>query len=78
MTASATSHPSAAPWLTVIMPAYRGEEWIAASLQSLVDETPEGVEVIVIDSSPTPATRDIACSYADRLRLRFIERSDLS
>lgn len=78
MTASATSHPSAAPWLTVIMPAYRGEEWIAASLQSLVDETPEGVEVIVIDSSPTAATRDIARSYADRLRLRVIERSDLS
>jgi glycosyltransferase involved in cell wall biosynthesis len=78
MTASATSNASVAPWLTVIMPVYRGEEWIAASLQSLVDETPEGVEVIVIDSSPTPATRDIARSYAHRLRLLIIERSDLS
>ena len=78
MTAFTTLHPSGAPWLTVIMPAYRGEEWIAASLQSLVDETPEGVEVIVIDSSPTPATRDIAHSYADRLSLRIIERSDLA
>jgi glycosyltransferase involved in cell wall biosynthesis len=59
------------------MPTYCGEEWIDASLQSLADESPEGVDIIVVDSSPSPATRDIARGYSDRLRLRVIERYDL-
>jgi hypothetical protein len=68
---------ASAPWITVIMPSYRGEQWIDASLNSLVSEAAEGVEVLVIDSSPTSATRDIAHRYADRLRLRVLERCDL-
>jgi len=67
----------AAPWLTVIMPSYCGERWIGASLTSLAAQATEGVEVLLIDSSPTPATRDIAQGYSDRLRLRVIERCDL-
>jgi glycosyltransferase involved in cell wall biosynthesis len=72
-----TEGTAATPWLTVIMPSYCGEQWIDASLGSLVDEAPDDVEVLVIDSSPTSATRDIARSYADRLRLRVFERLDL-
>jgi glycosyltransferase involved in cell wall biosynthesis len=64
-------------WITVIMPSYCGEQWIDASLSSLVSEAAEGVEVLVIDSSPTSGTRDIAQKYADRLRLRVLERCDL-
>jgi glycosyltransferase involved in cell wall biosynthesis len=66
------------PWLTVIMPSYCGEQWIEASLRSLADEACEGIEVLVVDSSPTAATRDIAQSFSDRLRLRIFERRDLS
>jgi glycosyltransferase involved in cell wall biosynthesis len=65
------------PWLTVIMPTYCGEKWIDASLRSLVDEAVEGMEVIVIDGSPTPATSSIAKSYSNRLSLRVFERPDL-
>jgi glycosyltransferase involved in cell wall biosynthesis len=71
------SHPASAPWLTVIMPTHCGELWIDASLRSLVAEALEGIEVLVIDSSPTPATLDIARSYSDRLHLRIFERRDL-
>lgn len=67
----------AAPWLTVLIPSYCGEQWIGASLTSLVSQAAEGVEVLLIDSSPTPATRDIAHRYSDRLRLRVLERCDL-
>jgi glycosyltransferase involved in cell wall biosynthesis len=69
--------PTSAPWLTVIMPTHRGEQWIDASLRSLVAEAAEGVEVLVLDSSPTPATLDIARGYSDRLHLRAVERRDL-
>jgi glycosyltransferase involved in cell wall biosynthesis len=69
--------PTSAPWLTVIMPTHRGEQWIDASLRSLAAEAAEGVEVLVIDSSPTPATLDIARGYSVRLHLRAVERRDL-
>jgi Glycosyl transferase family 2 len=65
------------PWITVIMPSYKGENWIDTSLSSLVREAAEGVEVLVIDSSPTSEARDIAHSYSDRLRIRVFERCDL-
>jgi hypothetical protein len=67
-----------APWLTVIMPSHCGERWIDASLSSIASEAGEGIEVFVVDSSPTPATRDIAQGYSDRLRLRVFERRDLA
>lgn len=66
-----------APWLSVIIPSHRGEQWIDASLGSIAAESEEGVEVILIDGSPTSATRDAAQNYADRLRLRVLERCDL-
>jgi glycosyltransferase involved in cell wall biosynthesis len=59
------------------MPSRCGEQWIDASLKSLAVEGAGGIEVIVIDSSPTSATRDIAFKYIDSLRLRVIERRDL-
>jgi glycosyltransferase involved in cell wall biosynthesis len=71
------SRAASAPWLTVLIPSYCGERWIDASLSSLASEAAEGVEILVIDSSPTSTTRDIAQGYSDRLRLRVFERCDL-
>ncbi len=75
MSASGTA---SAPWLSVIMPSYCAEPWIDASLSSLAAEETDGVEVLVIDGSPTPASLDIARTYSDRLRLRIFERRDLA
>lgn len=65
----------AKPWLSVIMPVYCGERWIGAALDSLVDEADAGIEIIIIDSSPTPASRDIAGLYSDRLRISIVKPS---
>lgn len=62
-----------APWLSVIMPVHRGERWIAAALESLVCQADEGIEVLVLDSSPEPGTLEIVRRYADRLRLRVLD-----
>ena len=62
----------------MIIPSYCGEQWIDASLTSLVAEGAEGIEVLLIDSSPTSDTRDIARRYSDRLLMRIFERCDLS
>jgi hypothetical protein len=64
-------------WLSVIIPSYRGEEWISAAFQSLAAERAQGIEVILVDGGESSATRDIARSYSDRVRLRVFERRDL-
>jgi glycosyltransferase involved in cell wall biosynthesis len=65
------------PFLTVVMPAHRGERWIGATLDSLAAEASDDVEVIVIDSSPDSGTADIVKRYADRLSLELLHRPDL-
>lgn len=67
--------PSSAPrpWLSVILPVYRGEEWLDRTLGSVVPDADAGVEVVIIDSSPTPDTMAIVKSFADRLTLSIIE-----
>ena len=75
--AMTVSHPAAAPWLTVVMPTHCGEQWVGAALDSVVAEAAGSVEILVIDSSPTPATLDIVRTYSDRLHLRVFERPDL-
>lgn len=65
------------PWLSIVMPVHHGEAWIDATLTSLAAEADDGIEVLLIDSSSTPATRDIARTYQDRLALRIVERPDL-
>jgi hypothetical protein len=65
------------PWLTVIIPSHLGERWIATSLMSVAAQTIGGIHVLVIDSSPTSSSRDIAQSFSDRLCIRVLERRDL-
>lgn len=48
------------------------------ALRSLAAEADDGIEILVIDSSPTTTTIDIARGYSNRLRIRIIKRPDLS
>jgi len=64
-------------WLSVVMPSYQGEEWIAHALNSLAAQGADGIEVLVIDGGPTPAAREIARGFSDRLSLRIVAREDL-
>ncbi|QGM99458.1 glycosyltransferase [Methylocystis parvus] len=59
------------------MPTHKGELWIDATLASLAAQDEAGMEVVLVDSSPTSATLDIARRYADRLDLRLYERKDM-
>jgi glycosyltransferase involved in cell wall biosynthesis len=68
----------AAPWLSVIMPSYCSEQWIRAALDSVESQAAEGVEVLLVDGSPTSSTRDIARTYAGKLNLKIFERPDLA
>lgn len=65
------------PFLSVVMPVHNGSEWIAATMESLAAEPADGLDIIVIDSSPDDRTADIVDSYAGRLPLRLLRRPDL-
>lgn len=65
-------------FLSVVMPVHEGEDWIAATLQSLAAQPVEGLEIIVIDSSPTAGTSTLVQDFAERLPLRLLRRPDLA
>ena len=65
------------PWLSVIVPCRNGERWLAAALQSVVDQKDDGIEVIVIDGSTDDASLKIVDGFSDQLRIRAHRRPDL-
>lgn len=65
------------PTLSVIMPVHEGAEWIGATLSSLANETADDLEVIILDSSPTPDTAAIVNRYANLLPIRMMHRPDI-
>jgi hypothetical protein len=77
MTSEAVSQASVRPDLTIIMPVHCGERWIDATLRSVAAEATDRLELIVVDSSPSPATLEIARRYADRVRLQLHKCPDL-
>lgn len=65
------------PWLSVVIPTHNGERWLEAALQSLVDQEDKGFECIVIDSSASSATLDIAERFSQKLTISTHRRADL-
>jgi glycosyltransferase involved in cell wall biosynthesis len=59
------------------MPVHCAERWLKVTLDSVTAEAGPDVEIIVIDGSPDRATAEIVNSYADRLSLELIPRTDL-
>lgn len=68
---------TAKPFLSVVMPVHDGADWIAASLGSLVAEPTAGIEIIVIDSSPSDETADVVRRYSQGFPIRLLRRPDL-
>jgi len=60
-----------APLVTVLMPVRNAEATIAESLDSVVSQTMEDFEIILVDDGSTDRTREIVGSYDDR-RLRLV------
>ena len=62
------------PWLSVIMPTYNGEAFLAEALASVAAQRLGGVEVIAVDDGSTDATLAILRQWSRRLPLIVIER----
>lgn len=58
--------------LSVIMPLYNGEKFIAAALESIREQSSEAIELVVVDDGSTDRSVSIVRSYCDVLPIRMI------
>jgi len=56
-----------APDVTVVIPCYNAERFVAQAIQSALDQGPN-VEVIVVDDGSTDASLEVIESFGDRIR----------
>jgi glycosyltransferase involved in cell wall biosynthesis len=61
------------PLVSVCVPVYNAERWLAGALESAIAQTYEELEIVVVDNASTDASAEIASGFADP-RIR-IERS---
>jgi len=63
------------PEITVLMPAYNAEKYIAAAIQSVLAQTFTAFELLIINDGSGDATESIIRSFDDR-RIRLINQSN--
>ncbi|MFJ9174600.1 glycosyltransferase family 2 protein [Streptomyces sp. NPDC102360] len=64
---------SAHPRLSIGLPVYNGEEYLAESLDALLGQTYEDFELVITDNASTDGTEDICRRYAEQdARIRYI------
>lgn len=54
--------------VTVIIPAFNGERWVAEAIDSALAQTVPPLEVIVVDDGSTDATAAVLAGYGGRIR----------
>jgi glycosyltransferase involved in cell wall biosynthesis len=65
----------ATPRLSVGLPVYNGENYLAESLESLLGQSYEDFELIISDNASTDGTADICRSYAKQdSRIRYVRQ----
>jgi glycosyltransferase involved in cell wall biosynthesis len=66
------------PRISIIMPVWNGEKFIAAAVDSLLAQTYSDFELLVIDDGSTDRTSEILLSYADaRLRVLRLDHAGI-
>lgn len=60
------------PLLTVVMPAFNGEKYISAAIDSVLNQTFKNFELIIINDGSSDKTNNIVLSFKDE-RIRFID-----
>jgi glycosyltransferase involved in cell wall biosynthesis len=68
-----TAPETAPPRLSIGLPVYNGEEYLAESLDALLGQTYEDFELVISDNASTDGTEDICRRYAAKdSRIRYI------
>lgn len=65
------------PTISVIMPAYNVEKYIGDAIESILQQTFDDFEFIIIDDASTDQTYDIICKYHDKRIIRIRNQNRL-
>jgi GT2 family glycosyltransferase len=60
------------PLLSVIMPVYNGERFVAASLESVREQYIDGIELVFVDDGSADRTLEIVRGFAEVIPIRII------
>lgn len=66
------------PLVSVIIPTYNREAFIAQAVQSVLNQTYTNIEIIVVDDGSTDNTREVLKEYDRRITYIYQERSERS
>lgn len=58
--------------VSVIMPAYNSEKWIREAIESVLRQSHQKIELVIVDDCSTDGTLDIIREFADDDRVRVI------
>lgn len=73
----AQADPTSTPTVSVVMPAYNHERFVADAIDSVLGQSFSDLELIIVDDGSTDTTGTIAQSYSDpRIRYYFQENQD--
>lgn len=64
----------AKPFVSVVMPVYNAMEYVDSAIKSIIDQTYENYELIIIDDGSTDGSKEIIKSFGDN-RIVFIENT---
>jgi glycosyltransferase involved in cell wall biosynthesis len=63
-----------APDISVVIPVHNGERYLAAAIQSVLDQRHAGLELLVIDNGSTDATADVARSFSSIRYFHLVDK----
>ncbi len=61
----------AKPLISVIIPVYNGEKYLAEAIESVLDQNYCPIEVIVVDDGSTDGTADVAWSFSESVHFIY-------
>ncbi len=70
---SGSSRAGATPWLSVIMPTYNGERYLAAALESIRSQGDSEIEVLAVNDGSTDGTLEILRQHSPSLPLVVVD-----
>jgi len=73
-------HPDARglPWVTVLMPVYNGERYVAQAIESVLGQTHRAFEFLIMDDGSTDDTPRILAEYATRAKcIRVVRHANM-
>ena len=65
---------ASAPRVTIGLPVYNGDQFLAEAIESVLAQTYEGWELLLVDAGSTDGSSEVSAAYAARCpaRIRYL------